>query len=361
MSAKMPEQRLIPTSEELTDIIRKTRDLLEFLRDAALIESDKVPRVPESTIAYRKGQAVHRWLEWEQVLNPSRVPFDGPPFGMAAGGWRNWHPLHLALVDLYALRHQIIAHWDLAPLIRAESIRLGFEAIGKPGSGEKALFLQTDTLPTINNPTRIRIEKPIDWPPPLPLDWYKQCRYVVQRIRKVMEAEVEKAAPPSANPDVQQTSDPSAKPAMTSANLRVRESQSEGSSERWTAGTFLAKARELSRRLRSWHIDDFRSPVQFVSEQESRRVVRLTFRDITAGYREQTTSRPQKSLQMYPNEDGKPDEHGFVGEIYENPERDTDRYLTLWLLGDFRRHLDLTCPSGKCVKSSPPMPGRGLG
>jgi hypothetical protein len=39
---------------------------------------------------------------------------------------------------------------------------------------------------------------------------------------------------------------------------------------RWNAGVFLTKARELSRRLRSWHIEHFLSPVQFASQQESR-------------------------------------------------------------------------------------------
>jgi hypothetical protein len=114
--------------------------------------------------------------------------------------------------------------------------------------------------------------------------------------------------------------------------------------EQWTAGTFLAKAKELSRRLRSWHIEDFLSPVQFASHQESRRWVRLTFRVIITNVNANPAPRPPRGLQLYMHEGGKPDERGCIGEAYENPDRDTDRSLTLWLMGDFLRHLDAAPP-----------------
>jgi hypothetical protein len=111
----------------------------------------------------------------------------------------------------------------------------------------------------------------------------------------------------------------------------------------WTAGTFLAKTRELERRLRSWHIEDFRSPIQFVSLRESRRWVRLTFREIVTNSANDPGPRPV-GWQVYAHEDGEPDEEGYVGEIYQNPDRDTDRSLTMWLMGDFQRHLQVAPP-----------------
>jgi hypothetical protein len=114
-------------------------------------------------------------------------------------------------------------------------------------------------------------------------------------------------------------------------------------SKRWSAGIFLAKAKELSRRLRSWHVEDFLSPIRFVSQRESRGCVCLTFRQILTNVNAEPSPRP-KRWQIYPHEEGKLDENGYVGEAYRNPDRDTDRPLTLWLLGDFLRHLDAAPP-----------------
>src|SRR5262249_50189515 len=80
-------------------------------------------------------------------------------------------------------------------------------------------------------------------------------------------------------------------------------------STRWKAGTFLAKAQELSRRLTYWHIDDFRSPVMFVTEEQSWGEVRRTFREILANMSANPSPRPQ-SLQLFTYKEGKPDGQG---------------------------------------------------
>jgi hypothetical protein len=114
-------------------------------------------------------------------------------------------------------------------------------------------------------------------------------------------------------------------------------------SKRWNPGVFLAKARELSRRLRSWHIEDFLNPVQFASHQESRRWVRLTFREIITNVTVDPSPKPV-GWQFYMHDGGKPDDEGCVGEAFQNPDQDTDRSLTMWLMGDFLRHLDAAPP-----------------
>ncbi|MFN7138934.1 MAG: hypothetical protein ACK4UN_06325, partial [Limisphaerales bacterium] len=43
----------------------------------------------------------------------------------------------------------------------------------------------------------------------------------------------------------------------------------------------LAKAKELSRRLKQWHVDDYLAPIQMSSDREAWRWCRLTFREIT--------------------------------------------------------------------------------
>src|SRR5947209_8377664 len=186
---------LTPTQAQLAAILEQTESFLNFLRDAGLIEGEKVPPVPQSTIPYRKAQAVYKWSEWEKNLNPSNAPFGSPPTGLAAGGWPDWQALHYALVDLHALRVELITHWGLAPLVGAKTLRFSVEAIGKPGGGEKAVFIQGEVGPASGTSSvPVRLEKPLDWPRPVPLDWRKQCRYVVKRIGKVMEAQRSLAA-----------------------------------------------------------------------------------------------------------------------------------------------------------------------
>lgn len=128
--------------------------------------------------------------------------------------------------------------------------------------------------------------------------------------------------------------------AFLQAVLKKRaESAARSEQEHWTAGTFLAKGKELCRRLRQWHIEDFLHPVQFASVQETRMWVRLTFREIVKNVSSHSTSRPGMGMQFYMYADGERDEHGCVGEVYECPDSDTDRSLTMWLLGDFARHM----------------------
>ncbi len=185
----MSMQCLLPTHEQLVAVVEKTGRFLDYLRDAELIEGANPPPVPQSTIAYRKGNVVFRWAEWEQALNPSSAPFGGPPTELAAGGWVDWQALHLALVDLYAFRKEIITLWGLASLVGSKSVQLSYEAIGSPGSGGKALFLHAETGSASGIPGHVRLEKPLDWPLPIPLQWREQCLYALQRINEVMETE----------------------------------------------------------------------------------------------------------------------------------------------------------------------------
>src|SRR5947209_2362449 len=104
----MSGQRLIPTREHLTAVVETTESFLEYLRDAALIEGDETPPIPESSIAYRKSNAAYKWSEWERVMNPSNTFFGAPPTEVIAGGWPDWQALHYVLVDLHALRSELI-------------------------------------------------------------------------------------------------------------------------------------------------------------------------------------------------------------------------------------------------------------
>jgi hypothetical protein len=118
-------------------------------------------------------------------------------------------------------------------------------------------------------------------------------------------------------------------------------------SNRWSAGTFLAKALELRRRLRVWHNDDFLGPIQTASQRESCRWVRLTFREIfPAG---DPSPRPESWQFFTDAETGEP-----AAEPVRNPDRDTDRSLTQWLLNDFHRHLDAAdpCPALDYLRES---------
>jgi hypothetical protein len=133
-------------------------------------------------------------------------------------------------------------------------------------------------------------------------------------------------------------------PAQVGADLHSPVKQGDkGISQQWSAGTFLAKAKELSRRLRSWHIEDYRHPIQFASQAESRQWVRLTFRNALP--KSSSTPRPDGGLQLFRNEGGKLDERGCIGVAYRNPDEDTDRSLTQWLLADFLHHLEDAEPS----------------
>jgi hypothetical protein len=123
--------------------------------------------------------------------------------------------------------------------------------------------------------------------------------------------------------------------ALMEAALKMRREREE---VRWTAGTFLAKANELKRRLLSWHIEDWRFPCQFVSERGSRERVRRTFRHIVVAASANHQPRSSKGWQMYPFE--VPDKDGYVGEFFENPDCDTDQSFTMWLLADFQIHLN---------------------
>jgi nucleoside phosphorylase len=185
----MSGQRLIPTREHLAAVIEKTGSFLKYLRDAGLIENDKVPPIPESTIAYRKGNALSRWSEWERVMNPSNAFFHAPPCEVAAGGWSDWRGLHYALVDLYALRSELITHWGLGPVVGAESVKLSFEASGIPGSGEKAAFVTGAFDSPTGGSQPVRLEKPVDWPPTVGIKWRKQCVYALKRMKGVLRAE----------------------------------------------------------------------------------------------------------------------------------------------------------------------------
>src|SRR5262249_17867503 len=114
-------------------------------------------------------------------------------------------------------------------------------------------------------------------------------------------------------------------------------------SKQWNARVFLAKAWELSRLLRSWHIEDFLSPVQFASQQESTRFVRLTFREIIAD----VCPKPSPQLvgrQVYTRERDERDEEGCIREGPQDSDADNDRSLTIWLMGNFQRHLDAAPP-----------------
>ncbi len=123
---------------------------------------------------------------------------------------------------------------------------------------------------------------------------------------------------------------------MEAALSKIKERQLRAE---WSTGKVLASAKEICRRLRVWHIDDYLSPIQFCSERESRRWVRLTFREIIAKPR--SDSRPGKGVQLFPNANSLPDDEGSIGEAYENPDRVTDRSLTMWHLGDFYKRIEL--------------------
>ena len=184
----MSGRSLLPARKNLAAIVEMTASLLEILRDAGLIEHDEHRPIPVSTRAYRKNNAVLKWSKWERLLNPSGAPFEFPPTGSAAGGWREWEKLHLSLVDLYALRSELITHWGLESIIGAKTVRISFEAVGAGDSGQSAQFV----YPTIESGSGDeigRLEKPLDWPPPLPLDWLNQCLYALDGIRQVISSE----------------------------------------------------------------------------------------------------------------------------------------------------------------------------
>jgi hypothetical protein len=197
----MSDVRLVPSSEHVSAIVAETESFLDFLRDASLIASQRKPLVPAATIAYRKVHAAYRWFDWERVLNPDRVPLGGPPIGTEAGGWPDWRALHLALVDLQSARHTIIDEWGLGPLVGASSIQFSIEARGAPGSGEKTLVVAASRDPSSDRSDEVRLEKPLDWPPPLPRAWRNQCRYAVKRIRTVMEKHMKQSGPPAIRPE----------------------------------------------------------------------------------------------------------------------------------------------------------------
>ena len=109
---------------------------------------------------------------------------------------------------------------------------------------------------------------------------------------------------------------------------------------RWSEGVFLAKAKELQRRLKSWHIETFLFPVQTASHAESRFWVRRTFRETLGDVNDYPGLRPDGGMTLFPNKGGEKDKDGFVGVAYPNPDDDADRSLTQWLMADFLRHLE---------------------
>src|SRR5262245_33270642 len=109
----MADKGLVPTREELDSIVERTLRFLSYLRDAQLVDGVKSRPVPASTVAYRRGQVLCQWVEWDRALNPSNAHFGGAPAGVAAGGWPDWEMLHFALTDLQALRTELISHWGI--------------------------------------------------------------------------------------------------------------------------------------------------------------------------------------------------------------------------------------------------------
>jgi hypothetical protein len=114
---------------------------------------------------------------------------------------------------------------------------------------------------------------------------------------------------------------------------------------KWNAGVFLAKARELSGRLRSWHIEDSPSLIRFVTQQQSRHWVRLTFREIITIVGADPRAQPE-GWEFSMHDGGEPDEQGCIGEPYPTADRDAEQSLTIWLMCDFQRHL----------QAGPPLP-----
>lgn len=172
-----------PTPEQLAAIVDKTRDLLGNLRDAALIEGAEAPAIPESTLLYRRMHVITGWWKhWEHAMNPQGAPLEWPAPLRAAGGWQEWEGLHFALVDLYALRRQLISHWGLEAFIGGEPPRWAFVAAPPKGSGNVVIRLTADG-------GNVVLEKPRDWPPPVQLDWWNQANNAQERINEVIEAE----------------------------------------------------------------------------------------------------------------------------------------------------------------------------
>jgi hypothetical protein len=184
----MQGQFLIPSHERLAAIVKRTERFLDYLHDSSLIDGAQKMPVPEASIPYRKGNAAYEWWEWERAMNPSAAPFAGPPIGTAAGGWLDWKSLHFALVDLHVLRKQLITHWGLSPIVGSKSVRFGCEANGKPGSGAKALFIHAEKDSSSDPARHVHLEKPLDWPPAVPLEWWQQSRYALKSIKEVMES-----------------------------------------------------------------------------------------------------------------------------------------------------------------------------
>src|SRR5262249_16827023 len=107
---------------------------------------------------------------------------------------------------------------------------------------------------------------------------------------------------------------------------------------RWTAARFLARARELTRRLEEWHVEGYLRCLHFASRAEAEQAVRKTFGELLPHV--PTTARP-------PPREGPPfgdDEDGEEEEVRldvggDRRPGDTAGALTLWLLADFLRHL----------------------
>lgn len=183
----MCEKLYIPPSAKLADLVKRTERFLADLHNSGLIDDDDPPLIPKSIIPYHKSQVIFRWRHWERAMNPSNAAFGALPPDVATGGWQEWRTLHDALVALHALRTQLIDRWELRPLVGAESVSYSLKAIGKPGSGNKAAFVQADSHS--GNAANVRLEKAIDWPPPLSAEWRDQCRYALKRISEVVNAE----------------------------------------------------------------------------------------------------------------------------------------------------------------------------
>jgi hypothetical protein len=142
--------RLHPTAEQLAGVIQTAANLLEALDRGGLVDGQGVGTASEAAVRERRYLAWYVFQQFERTLNPGRKPLG--TVAVCTAGWPDC--LRDALWDLHDVRENVIRLWRLEVLLTTTE-------------------------------DHIRIERPWDGPPAIPLALRERLSHALAMLRQV--------------------------------------------------------------------------------------------------------------------------------------------------------------------------------
>jgi hypothetical protein len=178
----------VPSLERMRLIVETAQHFLRGLTESNLVKGAAPPLLLPEEIALRKIDLPQLFREWEKAMNPEQKPLDfveangvRPP--LIVVNWPDINGVGRELAALQRIRRCVINHWGLAELVTAqESTILIATNIRRARIFRSVLG-------------HIEIQKPLNWPPPIPVLWQQQASYSLQLLTNQL-AEVTRKPPP---------------------------------------------------------------------------------------------------------------------------------------------------------------------